>query len=249
VTVRALDANNVLMSGQTVTLAASSGTISNVSNSSVTDSNGAVTFNVSPAAGATTGTITVTASIGSVSSTASVNIVGNSAASVKLGTSNVIAAFDSTRYSIPYNVLVTDSNGNPITNATVNLTIVPIAWWQGYASIVTSGTTSAWQVNRIASVPCATGGDCNPTTISPSTTLTTDSTGYVIFNVLYAKSFANWVDVKITASTTLASGVTSDTASFTLPGLASDYSNIAVAPPGQCSPFNSSNSQYPTHGC
>lgn len=246
VSVRALDANNVLMSGQTVTLSASSGTISNVSNGSITDSNGSVTFNVSPAAGAASGTITITAAVGSVSSTASVNIIGNSAASVKLGTSNVIAAFDSTRYEIPYNVLVTDSFGNPITNTTVNLTIVPVAWYQGYS--VQSAT--AWAPKRVNAITCTSGGDCNPATISPSTTLTTDSMGYVTFNVLYAKNFAGWADVKITASTTLAGGPTSDTASFSLPGLSSDYTNLTVAPPGQCSPFNSSATQFGgTTGC
>lgn len=244
VTARVLDANNILLANKAITVATSSGAIANISNGGVTDASGLVTFSVTAPAGATSGSITVTVTADSIQQTATLNIMGNTAASIKLGAGNGVAELDTTRWEVPYNALVTDASGNPMPNATVQLTITPLNWYQGYFYVPTGATT--WAQHVSSRIDCTSGGNCNPATISPSTTLVTDSTGFVTFNVIYAKSFAYWADVSVTATTSLIGGATTDTMQFTLTGQAAVYKDVTVAPPGQCSPFNSTPNQFGT---
>ena len=59
-------------------------------------------------------------------------VIGGVAGSIAFGQATVIAE-DSTKanYIWPMSVLVADSNGNPVTNQTVNLSVWPIAWSTG----------------------------------------------------------------------------------------------------------------------
>src|SRR5258707_2768914 len=68
-------------------------------------------------------------------------------------------------------------------------------------------------------------------------TVTTDSSGFASFNVVYAKEFADWVTVEIEARAVVAGSEGSSQASFLLPGLGADFNNCLVLPPSFCSPY------------
>ncbi|MDO8330124.1 MAG: hypothetical protein Q7T36_06605 [Fluviicoccus sp.] len=71
----------------------------------------------------------------------------------------------------------------------------------------------------------------NPVTVSQKV-VKTNSSGYVDFDVIYAKSYANWLQVKLTASTGVTGSESTSESEFTLPAMAADLSNEAVSPPG-----------------
>jgi Bacterial Ig-like domain (group 1) len=64
----------------------------------------------------------------------------------------------------------------------------------------------------------------------------TDASGFAFFNVVYAKEFT-WVEVVLQARATVAGSEGSSRAVFFLPGLASDFSDCNVSPPGVVSPY------------
>jgi hypothetical protein len=71
--------------------------------------------------------------------------------------------------------------------------------------------------------------DVNPTAVS-------DASGFATATISYPQNYATWTSVTLEASTT-GSGSVPATATFILPGLASDYNNLAQDPPGRVSPF------------
>ncbi len=78
--------------------------------------------------------------------------------------------------------------------------------------------------------------------VSVPSSITTGEDGTFEFSVIYAETYANWVRVKLTASTTVTGTESSDTVTFWLPALASDMDNTDSAPPGGSvvSPFGGS---------
>lgn len=73
--------------------------------------------------------------------------------------------------------------------------------------------------------------------VTVDTNVTTDSLGFAKATVAYAKNYANWVRVTLTAKITVQGSETTSSITFIPLGLASDYSDITVVPPGQQSPF------------
>jgi hypothetical protein len=67
------------------------------------------------------------------------------------------------------------------------------------------------------------------------TTVITDVNGFAFFDVLYAREFT-WVEVELEARTTVAGSEGSSKAIFFLPGVADDFKDCEVAPPGAVSP-------------
>lgn len=72
---------------------------------------------------------------------------------------------------------------------------------------------------------------------SVNATATTDANGFALATINYAKSYAYWVTVTLEARAGVVGNDPPSTATLVLPGLASDYSNLTVSPPGQLSPF------------
>jgi hypothetical protein len=64
-----------------------------------------------------------------------------------------------------------------------------------------------------------------------------DSSGFARALISYPKNYASWAQVTLLAS---AGGGTPAQANFYLDGLASDYSDLTISPPGQISPFGQS---------
>jgi hypothetical protein len=76
--------------------------------------------------------------------------------------------------------------------------------------------------------------------VSPGS-VTTDSTGTANVNVTYPEDHANWVQVLLTATTTVAGTQTSTTSQFWLPILATYVATTTSSPPGFTSPYGVSN--------
>ncbi len=68
-------------------------------------------------------------------------------------------------------------------------------------------------------------------------TVVTDEDGIANFDITYAKNFATWTRVKLTASTQVAGSEGSDEVEFWLAVLAADLTNKDTLPPGYRSPF------------
>jgi hypothetical protein len=182
---------------------------------------------------------------------------------VTLGTGNLIAEPTTTTFASPWNVRVTDVNGNAVQNAVVTLGVVPVdragpapqptAYAKGFYFKPLPATTPPWQINITGNCynedlnqngildpgeDTNNNGRLDPGNVaSVPATVTTDGNGQAFFNVVYAQQFANWVTVDLTAFTTVAGSQGSSLARFTLPILASKLTDAAVSPPGNPSPF------------
>ncbi|MDQ7015443.1 MAG: hypothetical protein Q9N68_03595, partial [Gammaproteobacteria bacterium] len=67
--------------------------------------------------------------------------------------------------------------------------------------------------------------------------LLTDANGFGYFSVVYPKSHARWVTVRLKARALVAGSESVESVDFTLPGLVLDYNTIGVEPPGIISPY------------
>jgi hypothetical protein len=72
--------------------------------------------------------------------------------------------------------------------------------------------------------------------VSPGSVVT-DSTGSANVNITYPKDHAQWVQVLLTATTTVSGTQASTSAQFWLPILAADVDTPTTEPPGQISPY------------
>lgn len=68
-------------------------------------------------------------------------------------------------------------------------------------------------------------------------TVVTDTNGFADFFIVYSKQFTYWVEVQVKATVTVAGSEGIDTNEFMLPGVAEDYNNPDISPPGRLSPF------------
>lgn len=171
---------------------------------------------------------------------------------ISLGTGNEIAEPNTAEYSIEYSVSVTDANGAGVANTSVTLSILSIAYRTGSSTF--SG--GSWVRSPITAT-CEdedenhnglldTGEDDNSSNAIEAGniarvsagTVTTDSTGRALFNVIYPQEYAYWVKTRLAATTLVQGTESTRSLEFILPGIASDFSSQNTAPPGQDSPFN-----------
>lgn len=68
-------------------------------------------------------------------------------------------------------------------------------------------------------------------------TATTDATGYATASITYNKNYAYWVQLVLEARTTVSGNDPPALVTVLLPGVATDYTDIKIAPPGEFSPF------------
>jgi hypothetical protein len=136
VTAVVYDANNNLVEGQLVDFTLTDPTNGTLSSASgTTDATGAVsvTYKATSVASAQGG-VKVYATVDGTSVTTptpAAITVGGQSLRIVLGTGNTLSALDATRYQMPYSVVVTDSAGNPVPNATFNLSIMSVAYQKG----------------------------------------------------------------------------------------------------------------------
>jgi hypothetical protein len=265
VTATVRDAAGNLVKNKTVDFTltdVSGGTLS--APSAVTSSQGkaSVTYNASSVSSADRGVQVraVVRDTPSVFSTVAFTVRGQ-ALRITLGTGNEIFEPNETTYQLPYTVLVTDSSGNAVTDATFRLSVLPVAYRKGmYAQVDVDGddTADAWA--PIVSTFCDNedvdydgvldpGEDFNGNTrLDPGTvasvpaTLALDSTGAGQFNITYPQDRASWVVVELRGVATVAGTESTESAIFVLPASAPDLSNLDVSPPGATSPYGTAGS-------
>jgi hypothetical protein len=161
---------------------------------------------------------------------------------------------------------VNDANGNPVAGATVELNVIPTRYEKGLYVLSFNSANRAcvgWVKFRTvqgnlspddADSACGNedvnlNGILNPgedrnnngrldpgNAATVPRTVTTDATGFALFDVLYAKQFT-WVEIDLEARASVAGSEGLSRARFFLNGIVSDFNNCTVAPPGVISPY------------
>jgi hypothetical protein len=234
--------------------------------SAVTDASGnvSVTFTAdSSTSGNSSVVITATVQGTSVSGTTTVTVSGV-AINIVIGTDNLISILTSPpRYQKNFGASVTDSNGSPVANKTVTISLLGTAFYKGSWSAGTdkwyqtvNTACAAEDTNNDGVIESGEPGDLNKSgkyepngaatisatssgTASTQITVTTDSLGFASFYLTYLENFASWVQVQVTGTTTVNGATSSASSVFDLPYPASAVSSITVTPPFRVSPYGS----------
>jgi len=171
--------------------------------------------------------------------------------SIGLGTDNLIESLP------PFNrktwaAVVTDASGNPVSGVIVRFALRPGRFQKGFLFVPAPPAVQAWNVAVLAI--CANedvnfnniidpGEDLNGSgALEPvgaatvNSAATTDASGTATAVITYPKNHAIWTELILEARTTTASDPPAF-ATFILPGLAADYADIAISPPGSSSPY------------
>jgi hypothetical protein len=224
-----------------------------------------VTYTASTGSSAPNGVlITVQVQSTSITSTTTLT-VGGQTVHLSLGTGNQILEFSTTQYEMPYTVQAADAANNGVSNVYVTFSLQSTAYAPGH--LVWNTADKFWE-------PVYTAlGFCTPTTVNeyngvinpvpppsgvtpvlteiPGAVATTDVSfattatgGSATVNLIYPKDHANWVQVALTATATVAGTQNSTTATFILPGASADYNTQNVTPPGVVSPYGNSTTCY-----
>ncbi len=190
--------------------------------------------------------------------------VGGSSVSISIGMATRIESPNNATYRYSGSVQVADAAGNPVADKTVTLQLDTESYDKGYRDIDGIATSSVnagistfgvfvlngflsclnEDINRNGILD-ADDLDVNlngtlepgtPATITPS--VTTDSSGNAVFDVVYPKDYADWVNVKITASVQVSGTESAKSTRFLLPMSSGD----AASPPGVVSPYGTGSS-------
>jgi Bacterial Ig-like domain (group 1) len=224
--------------------------------SAVTDSFGrASTVYTSGAVPSAQNGVIITAAVGAVTPRQVKLTVAQQGLFVTLGTGNVVLTPSNIQFALPYSVLVTDANSNPVANATVELSVFPkryrkgiyvqngppcTAWVQMVSSTCDDEDANHNGVLDLSPVNEDTNsnGELDPeNAASVPGRVITDANGFATFNVVYAREFNTWLEVDLRARATVTGSEGLSHAVFFLPGLASDFANCNAAPPGVVSPY------------
>lgn len=171
--------------------------------------------------------------------------VGGRAARIVLGTGNEIFEPNETTYQFPYSVIVTDNNGAAVSGAQVFLSIEPVSYGKGVYGENTDGDIIPLRAKTCANEDTNlngqldvgedtnTNGKLEPSNIAAvPLSVTVGADGTFQFNITYPQDRGNWVDVKLSARTTVSGTETRESVLFTLPISADDADN----PPGKTTP-------------
>ncbi|NMM26312.1 MAG: Ig-like group 1 domain-containing protein [Glaciimonas sp.] len=174
---------------------------------------------------------------------------------ISAGTGNTVATPTSATYQVDYAVFVTDASGNAVSGANVVAAVWPSFYSKGYWAVVNypGSLLKHWVQMSLYTCPnedvnrngiLDAGEDFNgngrldpgiPVTVT--STGKTDATGSATISLVYPRDRAAWLYVDMTITGSVAGTEARYIASFTLPGLGSDYNNTDISPPGQVSPY------------
>ena len=221
----------------------------------ITDSNGLATdVFIAGAVSTATNGVQIRATVPNTAISADTNItVNGQALFITIAANNTIEKL-STQYRKTFSVQVSDSNGSPVANQNITVSVWPSIYKKGVLKF--NEKDSVWDsevakscsnedINRDGKLDA--GEDLNsngaltpgqPGLVSPAN-LTTDAAGNVEFNVTYGQQFAYWIDFDLTAKATVAG--TESGAFFLFPASApaSDAANKDIRPAAFNNPFGS----------
>jgi hypothetical protein len=180
--------------------------------------------------------------------------VNQSALFIALGTDNLVATVGQ-NYQKTYSIIVTDANGVAVPNVVVTMKVLPVYYekgvlaWDGnewsYSPPVYQCLNEDTDYSGIytAAKDFNGNGKLDPgNVISVSTanangSFTTNASGVGTATLIYAESYAPWVTVKLQAQAIVSGTESTNSATFTVPGAAADFTNKTVPPAGAVSPF------------
>ncbi|MBL7175571.1 MAG: Ig-like domain-containing protein [Desulfobacteraceae bacterium] len=182
---------------------------------------------------------TVIGSAPEVSSSLTI-VIGGTAGSIMIGHSTTMTSINSnTAYQLPMSVLVSDTNGNPMSGTQVSLKIWPTQYSTGTTICTSTGDFINEDINKnlILDAGEDTNGDGqltppNSAAGSVPSTVTTDTNGVATFNLVYLKESACWVEVEMTASTLVLGTETQSTYKFWFGWIVAEKSNLPPSPYG-----------------
>jgi len=176
--------------------------------------------------------------------------VNQSALFIALGTGNVITNIDEQTYQKDWVVYVTDSNGIAVPGIDLTIKVLPSEYGKGNLTFI-SGWTYANNVNfcpnedvNFNGVLDAGEDTNNSGTLEPGNvisvtpgTVETDENGRATISLIYAESYAPWVEVTLRAEAVVSGTESSKEALFIVVGEAGDFSSEDNPPAGVESPF------------
>jgi hypothetical protein len=183
---------------------------------------------------------------------------------ISLGTGNEIAEPNTAQYRQEWILQVTDAQGNGVDLVPVSLSIHSVRYWDGTRAYL--DPPGLWVTRRGSEALPALGcqdedqnrngildvlpdEDLNDSGLieagniasvigrAGGGTVITDVNGFALFDIYYPQAYAYWLEVVLEARTSVQGTEYRRTATFTLEGVASDFQNEDVAPPGVESPF------------
>lgn len=186
--------------------------------------------------------------------------VNQSALFIALGTGNVITNLDPQTYKKDWTVYVTDANGVAVPNITLTIKVLPTLYRKGRLLFGTSSWGYAPDVVTCANEDTNYNGaldagedfngsgvlepgnvisvtTSNSTATGSTGVLTTDSTGRGTISLIYAESYAPWVQVKLRAEAVVSGTESFKEATFFVGGSSEDFSSATTPPAGLFSPF------------
>lgn len=192
--------------------------------------------------------VEVEATVGGAISNSLTMTVARQALRLAIGTGNEINEPDTVRYVKDYLAIVTDANGAPVENATIELSVLPTGYIKGR---YVESADNQWVIDPASPVLCAAedtnqngqldaGEDINGNgTLEPTNSATTNassvvsgSDGSADFSLLYPQSHCNWVRVELTATVSVDGSESVESSEFFLSCAASDLNDTATSPPG-----------------
>lgn len=224
----------------------------------ITDSNGLATdVFIAGAVSTATNGVQIRATVPNTAISSDTNItVNGQALFITIAANNTIEKL-STQYRKTFSVQVSDSNGSPVANQSLTVSVWPSIYRKGVLKFDSLNTN--WFSDVSASCPnedesrdgkLDAGEDFNsngvltpgqPGLVSPAN-LTTDAAGNVEFTVTYGQQFAYWIDFDLSAKATVAG--TESGAFFLFPASApaSDMNNADIPPAAFNNPFGKASS-------
>ena len=183
-------------------------------------------------------------------------VIGGSVGSISIGIGTEVQDVDSTTYSLPMSILVSDANGNSVPGAVVTLGSWPTQFRTGQwgenvvfddegklqtldppCRAYVTGTFNNEDVNK--NLLLDVGEDLNndnqltPPNSSagnlPSTVIT-DASGVANFDLVYLKMNGTWIRTEISASTIVHGTETLSSVKFNLPVAVKDVCNLSPSP-------------------
>lgn len=256
------DVSNNAVGGATVLfeLVNPSGSGEQIDPVAVTTNSSGVAMSTFTAGTSTTQTSQVRASVvGSAVTPSTINItVGGTVGSIAIGTSTSISSTNSdTSYKLPVTVMVTDSNGNAVSGATVSLSLWALGYHKGTrattspckATVSFSNFNEDLNENLIldpgedvdgpgnASALAGSDGALwppSPAVGSVPATVTTGSDGTATFDWVYLKQYADWITARLRAKALVQGSEATTTSYIVLAPSKDDVDNCVLS----ASPFN-----------
>jgi hypothetical protein len=183
-------------------------------------------------------------------------VIGGSVGSISIGIGTEVQDIDSTTYSLPMSILVSDANGNSVPGAVVTLGSWPTQFRTGQwgenvvfddegklqtldppCRAYVTGTFNNEDINK--NLLLDEGEDLNhdnqltPPNSSAGnlpSTVTTDASGVANFELVYLKMNGTWIRTEISASTIVHGTETLSSVKFNLPVAVKDVCNLSPSP-------------------